>query len=117
MNHVSSDVFKEEMEKVDNDKLLRTRQGLGSPDYDLHHYDFFSGFIKREDDKNADAEDSFVVVLHFWAHDGKRKQLLDSLAAFSDTIRASEKGPAISTQSLIVLKEVNDTNMATLYIR
>lgn len=117
MNHVSSDVFKDEMEQVDSDKLLRTKQGLGSPDYDLHHYDLFSGFIKREDDRNADDTDSFVVVVHYWAQDGERKQLLDSLAEFAGSVRASEKAPAISTQSLIVLKEVNDTNMATLYIR
>jgi len=91
LGHVSTDIFKEEMQKVDNDKLLRNVQGLNSPDYDLHHYDLFSGFVKRDDDRDRDATDSFVAVVHFWAAQGKRKQLLGILADVVDRVKASEK--------------------------
>ncbi|KAH8654821.1 hypothetical protein BGZ61DRAFT_500448 [Ilyonectria robusta] len=50
IDHVSSSIFKREMALVDKDELLRHQQGLGSPDYDLHHYDQESGWLKREDD-------------------------------------------------------------------
>ncbi|KAI1617870.1 hypothetical protein EDD36DRAFT_14975 [Exophiala viscosa] len=112
MNHVSSDIFKEEMRKVDEDKLLRTVQGIGSPDYDLHHYDFFSGFLTRKDDQDRDAQDSFVTVVHFWASEGRRKQLLGILADSADKIKSAEM-----VQSFAVLKEVNDFHLATIYIR
>ncbi|OQU97038.1 Alcohol dehydrogenase GroES-like domain-containing protein [Cladophialophora immunda] len=117
LGHVSTDIFKEEMRKVDDDKLLRNVQGLNSPDYDLHHYDFFSGFIKRDDDKDRDAMDSFVVVVHLWAAEGKRKQLLGILADVADRVKASEKTTSITVQSFGVLKEVNDLHLATAYIR
>lgn len=117
MGHVSTDTFKEEMRKVDEDELLRNVQGLASPDYDLHHYDFFFGFVKRNDDKDADAEDSFVAVVHFWAAAGKRKQLLGVLADYADRVKASEKAPSITVQSFAVLKELNDCSLASLYIR
>lgn len=117
LGHTSTDTFKEEMKKVDEDKLLRNVQGLASPDYDLHHYDKYSGFLKRPDDKSGDIKDSFVVIVHFWALDGKRKQLLGALADHADRIKASEKAPAITVQSFGVLKELRDLKLATLYIR
>ncbi|EEU44528.1 uncharacterized protein NECHADRAFT_85171 [Fusarium vanettenii 77-13-4] len=62
IDHVSSDIFKREMELVDKDRLLRTVQGLGSPDYDLHHYDQYGGYLKREDDPDADSKASIVFL-------------------------------------------------------
>ncbi|KAF2801314.1 uncharacterized protein BDZ99DRAFT_430136 [Mytilinidion resinicola] len=117
MNHVSGEIFKEEMAKVDDDKLLRNVQGLGSPDYDLHHYDLADGFVKRKDDPDADAVNSVVVIVHFWAKEGKRKQLLGTLADAADRVQASEKAGSITVQSFAVLKEVNDFQLATAYIR
>lgn len=117
MNHVSSDIFKEEMRKVDEDKLLRNVQGLGSPDYDLRHYNLCGGFVTRQDDKDRDAQDSFVAVVHFSASPGRRKQLLGMLADSADRVKAAETGPLIAVQSFAVLKEVNDFNLATVYIR
>ncbi|RFU29329.1 hypothetical protein B7463_g6998, partial [Scytalidium lignicola] len=117
LGHVSTDIFKHEMKKVDDDKLLRHVQGLNSPDYDLHHYDLFSGFLKRGDDSERDTKDSFVVIVHIWALDGKRKQLLGTLAGYADQVKASEKVPSIKVQSFGVLKEIRDVNLASLYIR
>lgn len=110
MNHVSTDIFKEEMRKVDEDGLLRNVQGLGSPDYDLHHYDLFSGFVKRGDDKDADAQDSFVVVVHLWASEDKREQLLGVLSHYANNrVHELERSSEIALQSFAVLKEVNST--------
>lgn len=117
IGHPASDVFKREMKLVDEDKLLRNVQGLGSPDYDLHYYDMYSGFLTRLDDKEKDAKDSFVVVLHLWSHQWKRKQLLGTLSGFADRVRASESQGSITIQSFAVLKESLDVNMASLYIR
>ncbi|KAK5331674.1 hypothetical protein LTR93_000679 [Exophiala xenobiotica] len=115
MNHVSSDRFKEEMRKVDDDKLLRTVQGLNSPNYVLNHYDLFGGFLTRKDDDNRNKLDSFVAVVHFSASPGRRKQLLGLLADCADSVKASELGCEV--QSFAVLKEVNDFSLATAYIR
>ncbi|KAH8770714.1 hypothetical protein F5883DRAFT_416139 [Diaporthe sp. PMI_573] len=73
LDHVSSGIFKREMALVDKDELLRTTQGLGSPDYDLHHYDQVGGCLKRTDDPDSDSKTSFVVVNHYWANDEKSK--------------------------------------------
>ncbi|KIV81152.1 hypothetical protein PV11_08591 [Exophiala sideris] len=112
MNHVSSDIFKEEMRMVDEDKLLRTVQGIGSPDYDLHHYDLFGGFLTRKNDNDQDAPDGFVAIAHFWATEGRRKQLIGILADCADNVKS-----AGTVQSFAVLKEVNDFQLATIYIR
>lgn len=114
IGHPASDVFKREMKKVDDDKLLRHVQGLGSPDYDLHYYDMHYGFLTRADDPDANAKDSFVVVLHFWALEGRRKQLLGTLSVGIDQVQASKNE---GVQSFAVLKECLDVNMASLYIR
>ena len=105
------------MKKVDEDKLLRNVQGLGSPDYDLHYYDMHYGFLTRSEDKDKDSKDSFVVVYHFWAPEGRRKQLMGTLSAGVDRVRASESASDITIQSFAVLKESLDVNMASLYIR
>jgi hypothetical protein len=117
MGHISTDTFKEEMKKVDDDKLLRNVQGLGSPDYDLHHYDMFSGFLKRKDDKDGDAEDSFVVILHFWTAPERRNQLLGILTDSSERAKATEKVAPIKVQSFAVFKELNDFGLTSVYIR
>lgn len=117
IGHPASDVFKREMKKVDEDKLLRHVQGLGSPDYDLHYYDMHYGFLTRSDDSEKDAKDSFVVVLHFWAPEGRRKQLLGTLSSGVDRVKVSETSSSITVQSFAVLKECLDVDMASLYIR
>jgi hypothetical protein len=117
IGHPASDTFKREMKLVDEHKLLRNVQGLGSPDYDLHYYDMYAGFLSRPDDEYKDWKESFVTVVHFWALEGKRKHLLGALAGFSDRIRADETGPSLKIQSFAVLKECLDVNMASLYIR
>ncbi|KAJ5982941.1 hypothetical protein N7481_005040 [Penicillium waksmanii] len=50
LGHVSTDIFKREMALVDSDRLLRNEQGLASRDYNLHHYDWAGGWLKRADD-------------------------------------------------------------------
>ncbi|KAK5047273.1 hypothetical protein LTR84_006795 [Exophiala bonariae] len=117
MNHISTNTFKEEMRKVDEEKLLRNSQGLASPDYDLHHYDFFSGFLTRKSDKDRDAENSFVVVVHFSASQGRRKQLLGILSDCADQVQTTQTGPPSAVQSFAVLKEINDLDLVSVYIR
>ncbi|KAF9786540.1 hypothetical protein IL306_014122 [Fusarium sp. DS 682] len=114
IDHVSSGIFKREMELVDKDKLLRTAQGLDSLDYDLHHYDEFGGFLKRADDASRDAVSSFVVVKHFWAeNETLRTEILESLSRFADGLSSGTS----RAQSALVLKECRDTSMATLWLR
>lgn len=105
------------MKLVDEHKLLRNVQGLGSPDYDLHYYDMYAGFLTRLDDKEKDCKESFVTVVHFWALEGRRKHLLAALASFADNVRSDETSTALKIQSFAVLKECLDVNMASLYIR
>ncbi|KAI1845520.1 hypothetical protein JX265_011629 [Neoarthrinium moseri] len=114
LGHPASDVFKSEMQKVDNDRLLRHVQGLGSPDYDLKYYDYHAGFLKRPDDPDRDATDSFVVIIHLSSGLGRRKQVLGLLADSADAVR-SEK--SMSVQSFAVLKEVMQENLCSVYIR
>lgn len=117
IGHPASAVFKEEMRRVDEDKLLRHVQGLGSPDYDLHYYDFYAGFLTRQDDTHKDTKDSFVVVIHFWAHEGCRTQLLQKLATEAVRVAESTDLGAGTLQSFALLKECLDVNMASLYVR
>jgi hypothetical protein len=113
IGHPASEVFKREMKLVDEDRLLRHTQGLGSPDYDLHYYDFLHGFLTRANDKEKDAKDSFVVIIHFWATEGRRKELLESLSAAVDRVESHHD----TIQSFAVLKDCLDMNLASLYIR
>ena len=108
------------MQLVDEHKLLRHVQGLGSPDYDLHYYDMVAGFLTRTDDRNKDSKNSFVTVVHFWAFEGKRKHLIGALSGFAARIYAGESAEVdtgIKIQSFAVLKESLDVNMASLYTR
>lgn len=116
MGHPASDVFKREMLLVDEDKLLKTKQGLTSPDYDLHHYDGFGGFLTRENDADKFSKNSHVAVHHFWAKVGKRDELLKKLVAFAEKTKESQSADG-SVQSALVLKECNDQTLATLWIR
>ncbi|KAL5591187.1 hypothetical protein FOVSG1_010076 [Fusarium oxysporum f. sp. vasinfectum] len=114
IDHVSSDIFKREMALVDKDELLKTSQGLTSPDYDLHHYDQVSGYLKRADDTESDSKDSFVVVRHYWTKDeGQRENLLDALSKFAKQSRENQT----YVKSALVLKECRDNKLATLWIR
>ena len=114
LDHVSSGIFKREMALVDKDELLRTTQGLGSPDYDLHHYDQVGGCLKRTDDPDSDSKTSFVVVNHYWANDESgRDKILDSLSRFAAQILENQN----QVQSALVLKECRDKNLGTLWLR
>lgn len=115
IDHVSSEIFKREMGLVDKDELLRHKQGLGSPDYDLHHYDQEAGWLKRDDDPDRDSKTSYVAVHHFWtSEEAERSRLLDALGAFAEETRGGEvKG----VQSCLVLRECRDLKMASLWLR
>ena len=104
--HPASDVFKREMAKVDNEKLL-------AQDYDLKHYDFAGGWLKRPDDLAKDSNQLHVAVLHFFASKGQRDKLISRLVDLAETAR--KEGPAVS--SCGVLKEVNHADIATLWVR
>lgn len=116
LGHTSTDVFKHEMSLVDKDNLLKTAQGIGSPDYDLHHYDLAGGWLTREDDAGKDSKDSAVAVIHFWASEKDRSKILDHLIRFS---RSQKQNPytKASLQSCGVLKEIRDLGLATLWLR
>ncbi|OJJ05917.1 hypothetical protein ASPVEDRAFT_87242 [Aspergillus versicolor CBS 583.65] len=111
IGHVSTDIFKREMAHVDADRLLRTEQGLASPDYDLHHYDWVGGWLKRADDPARDAKTSLVAVIHFWAsNEATRADLIATLLAAANDFNHW-------VQSFGILKEVRDERMVTLWLR
>ncbi|KAL4810600.1 hypothetical protein BDV18DRAFT_127704 [Aspergillus unguis] len=115
LGHVSTDIFKDEMAKVDADELLRHQQGLASPDYDLHHYDWAGGWLKRDDDPDRDSITSHVTVYHFWVKDpSQRGQLLQALTDFASQ---HKNGPLGSVQSFGLLKECRDEKMLTVWLR
>ncbi|KAJ5910000.1 hypothetical protein N7504_004643 [Penicillium tannophilum] len=111
LGHVSTDIFKREMALVDADKLLRHEQGLASRDYDLYHYDWAGGWLKRTDDPDRDSKTSHVAVYHFWAIDEAHREELIKL--FSD----ASSGFLKVLQSFGILKEVRDEKMVTLWVR
>ncbi|VUC26559.1 unnamed protein product [Clonostachys rosea] len=103
IDHISSDIFKREMALVDKDELLKHQQGLGSPDYDLHHYDKESGWLKRDDDPDRDCKTSYVAIHHFWATSEKnRTDVLGALSAFAADARNEQPR---GVQSCLVLRE------------
>ncbi|KAK2764667.1 hypothetical protein CKAH01_04832 [Colletotrichum kahawae] len=116
LGHTSTDTFKHEMRLADEDKLLKTVQGIGSPDYDLHHYDFAGGWLKREDDDFKDSKDSAVAVVHFWTSDKDRALVIQRLNDFAASRRATKSNQG-SLQSCGVLKEVMQPNLTTLWLR
>lgn len=103
------------MAKVDADALLRHQQGLASPDYDLHHYDWAGGWLKRDDDPDRDSTTSHVAVYHFWVKEQSRRgELLDELRGFA-------AGQTVLTDVLLqscgLLKECRDDRMLTVWLR
>jgi len=113
--HVSSDIFKREMALVDSDKLLKHEQGLNSRDYDLKHYDLAGGWLTREDDDDKDSMNSYVVVHHLFAKDGKRTEVIERLLKFSEETKA--QAPNVGVQSCAVLEEISDVSLVTLWVR
>ncbi|KAJ5641171.1 hypothetical protein N7490_005171 [Penicillium lividum] len=115
LGHVSTDIFKEEMAKVDADALLRHQQGLASPDYDLHHYDWAGGWLKRDDDPDRDSTTSHVTVYHIWVKEpSQRGEVLGELRKFA----ADQKGlPDGLLQSCGLLEECRDDKMLTVWLR
>lgn len=116
LGHKSTDTFKHQMRLADEDKLLRTVQGIGSPDYDLHHYDFAGGWLKREDDDYKDSKDSAVAVDRFWTSERDRSLVIDRLTDFAASRRAIKFNQG-SLQSCGVLKELMQPNLTTLWLR
>ncbi|KAL3301170.1 hypothetical protein RB213_011627 [Colletotrichum asianum] len=116
LGHTSTDTFKHEMRLADEDKLLKTVQGIGSPDYHLHHYDFAGGWLKREDDDLKDSKDSAVAVVHLWTSERDRSLVIDRLTDFAASRRAIKFNQG-SLQSCGVLKEVTQPNLTTLWLR
>lgn len=118
LGHPSSDIFKREMALVDGDRLLRTKQGLSSPDYDLHHYDLEGGWLTRPDDGDKDSKGSHVAVFHFWAAEGRRKQVMEKLCSLaSETLESENTSSQITVQSCAVLKECIDPTLSSLWVR
>lgn len=110
------------MALVDSDSLLRTQQGLTSPDYDLHHYDEETStpgsFLKRWDDAERDGTTSHVAVLHLWAADSvKRAAVLARLAEYAAAAKKAPLDDSKGLQSAIVLRELKDNTLATLWVR
>lgn len=98
---------------MDADKLLKNVQGLGSPDYDLYHYDEAGGFLTKKEDPDKDSKTSHVAVYHFWTTDAsKRSELLSELNAFADQHKSVD-----TLQSALVLKAIVIPELATLWIR
>ena len=119
LGHPSSDVFKHEMSLVDGQKLLKHEQGLTSRDYDLHHYDFESGYLKLDSDKERDSKTSHVAVEHFWSKEGKREEMMALMGEFAETVKGAQTPGSVEVQSCAVLKECVYThwNLATLWVR
>lgn len=122
IDHISSDIFKREMALVDSDSLLRTQQGLTSPDYDLHHYDEETStpgsFLKRWDDAERDGKTSHVAVLHLWAGDAvQRAAVLAKLATYAASAKKAPLDDSKGLQSCVVLRELKDSTLATLWVR
>lgn len=113
--HVSSDIFKREMALVDSDRLLKHEQGLTSRDYDLKHYDLSGGWLTREDDIDKDSMNSYVVVHHLFAKEGKRTEVIERLLKFSEETKA--QAPNVGVQSCAVLEEISDVSLVTLWVR
>lgn len=110
------------MALVDSDALLRTQQGLTSPDYDLHHYDEEistpGSFLKRWDDAERDGTTSHVAVLHLWATDSvKRAAVLARLAEYAAAAKKAPLNDIKGLQSAVVLRELKDNTLATLWVR
>jgi hypothetical protein len=117
LGHISTAIFKREMKLVDADELLRNEQGLASPDYDLHHYDFEGGWLKRDDDPDRDSKTSHVAVYHFWAtEEGKRAEFLTRLVSFAKETKGIQ-GRDGAIQSFAILKECRDYTLTTLWLR
>lgn len=105
------------MRLADEQKLLKTVQGIGSPDYDLHHYDMAGGWLKRDDDSGKDSRDSAVAVVHFWAAgEGEREEVVRILEWFAKAQRERVVGEG-GLQSCAVLREVMDRSLVTLWLR
>lgn len=119
LGHPSSDIFKSEMALVDKDKLLKTQQGLGSPDYDLHHYDLEGGWLTLPNDVDKDSKTSHVVLYHFWANDGMRGSIMERLIKYSEDVKTEQKNTPVVVQSCVVLKECvyKHGNLTTLWLR
>lgn len=99
---------------VDQDKLLKTRQGIDSPDYDLHHYTHEAGWLKHPNDGEKDAKTSQVKVIHYWGKEGSRQEIMQRLAVFADELYSTST-PAV--QSCLVLKDLLDPNLTTIWLR
>lgn len=91
---------------MDDEKLL-------AEDYDLHHYDWYGGFLRREDDAASASKAGGVAVHHFWADEGKRKAVMEKLVSFAE---GSKKG-AVFVQSAGVLKACTELTLTSLWLR
>lgn len=114
IGHPSSDIFKEQMRLVDQDKLLKTSQGINSPDYDLHHYTDEAGWLKHPNDPDKDAKTSQVKVIHYWGKEGSRQEIMQRLAVFADELHSAAT-PAV--QSCLILRDLLDPNLTTMWLR
>lgn len=106
LEHMTSDIFRKEMQLVADEKLLVN-------DPYVHYYDLFGGFLKRDDDEERDSKSGCVAVHHFWASEGRREEVLAMLVEFAENCHGSE----VLVQSASVMKECRDVQLASLWLR
>lgn len=94
---------------------MKHEQGLTSRNYDLKHYDLAGGWLTQEDDVDKDSMNSYVVVHHLFAKDGKRTEVTERLLKFSEETKA--QAPNVGVQSCAVLEEISDVSLVTLWVR
>ncbi|KAI9839494.1 MAG: hypothetical protein M1819_002119 [Sarea resinae] len=120
--HPASDVFKEQMQIVDDQKLLRA-------DYDLHHYWSEGGFLRREGEGTgeggpekgkSDGADGIISVVHFYIKGGKEKGGQAEVIKAFDQLAEQAKADR-DIRSFLVLREVEGPKgwdgLVTLWIR
>jgi len=117
MGHFETDVFKAQVKLIDGAELLKTQQGLDSPDYDLNHHDLVGGWLKRDDDADKDSKTSHISAHHFWTKEqAQRPEMLQKLVEFADGLKGVQ-GPTGTVQTAIVLKEIRHLTMVTFWLR
>jgi quinol monooxygenase YgiN len=104
--HPASEVFKTQMAFVDKENLL-------AEDYDLHHYESAGGWLTRKGDQHADSVSSHVAVVHFFTREGERDNVISQL----NSLAAKSLQSNTNLSSCYVLREINNENLVTLWLR
>jgi len=103
--HPSSDVFKAQMKIVDDEKLL-------AEDYDLKHYEFAGGWLKKPNTVGADNKNAFFVFTHVYTANNKRDQMISRLNNLASDLHGEE-----NVWSCGILKALNDQTLVSIFSR